>query len=166
MTTARPWYRHVWPWLLMLPPAASVAFWAIILATMASPPSLVVDDYAKIGLTYTEDRSRAAAAREQGVTARLQADRAGGHISLALTHGGNAPERLSLTLAHALDAARDRSVVLERNAAGVYHGELGGPFSGERRVALEPEDGRWRLTGRLAPDAESLALAPEDDGPR
>ena len=22
--TARPWYRHVWPWLLIVPPAAAV----------------------------------------------------------------------------------------------------------------------------------------------
>lgn len=155
---SRPWYRHVWPWLLMLPPAAAIAFWAVILATMAGPPSLVVDDYAKIGLTYTEDRSRDAAAARLDASARLRVDRAGGHVSLLLERPAQAPDTLQLTLAHPLEASRDRVLVLTRNSAGVYHGEAGGLIEGRYDVRLTPPDGAWRLTGRLPADAESLHL--------
>lgn len=157
----RPWYRHVWPWLLMLPPLSAMIFWGVILSTMAGPPALVVDDYAKIGLSYAEDRSRDAAAVERGVSARLHAERAGGRFSLHLQGIDAPPESLHLRLSHPLDAARDRNLRLTRNAAGIYQGDIGEPLSGRHRVQLEPADRTWRLSGELAAGAEELRLEPK-----
>jgi hypothetical protein len=45
--TLRPWYRQLWPWLLMVPPAAAVigGFLTLYLA-LATPDPLVRDDCA------------------------------------------------------------------------------------------------------------------------
>lgn len=161
-TLNRPWYRHVWPWLLMVPPLSAILFWGFIISTMAGPPSLVVDDYAKIGLAYTEDRSRDTAAARLGVTARMQTDRASGHVSLSLKHLDDPPGRLRLTLVHPLDAERDMRAVLERNAAGIYHGTVGGPVDGRREVRLEPEDQTWRLRGQLPAASDAMRLRPAE----
>ncbi len=103
---ARPWYRYGWVWLLMVPPAATVVFWAIVLGTAARPPSLVVDDYARIGTTYQQQRDRDLAAAGLGLTARFHAVRDTGALSLVLIGLQAPPERLELLLAHPAEAAR------------------------------------------------------------
>ena len=83
---------------------------------------------------------------------------AGGHVSLLLERPAQAPETLQLTLAHPLEASRDRVLTLTRNSAGIYHGQAGGPIDGRYDVRLTPPDSTWRLTGRLPAGAESLQL--------
>ena len=51
-TTARPWYRHVWPWLLIVPPAAAVIGGSITLyLAVTRPDALVRKDCVKDGVT-------------------------------------------------------------------------------------------------------------------
>jgi hypothetical protein len=50
--TARPWYRHVWPWLLIVPPAAAVGGGGITLyLAVARPDTLIQKDCFKDGVT-------------------------------------------------------------------------------------------------------------------
>lgn len=158
----RPWYRHFWVWFLIAPPAATVIFWAVILTTMASPPSLVVDDYGKIGLAYEDEQARDAAARELGVTGRLDVRREGGRVTVALVGLDDPPQRLRVTLAHPTEAARDRTATLERNGGGLYRGELGGAAPGRRYVTLLPDDGGWRLAGELSASRTDMSLEPPE----
>jgi hypothetical protein len=49
---ARPWYRHVWPWLLIVPPAAAVIGGSITLyLAVTRPDTLVRKDCFKDGVT-------------------------------------------------------------------------------------------------------------------
>lgn len=162
---ARPWYRQVWPWLLMLPPASTVIFWAVIVFTMAGPPSLVSDDVSRAGLTYAADRSDDPAATGPRMNARLHANRDSGHISLVVKPDSPAEGPLEVTLIHPLEASSDRIVELKRDAAGVYHGDLGAPLRGRRDIRLVPAAGDWRLTGRLAADSDLLELEATDTAP-
>jgi hypothetical protein len=50
--TARPWYRHVWPWLLILPPAAAVIGGALTLyLAISRPDALIREDCHRDGAT-------------------------------------------------------------------------------------------------------------------
>jgi uncharacterized protein len=52
--SARPWYRQLWPWLVMLPPAAAVVggFTTLYLA-ISRPDREVCGDYVRDGFgTY------------------------------------------------------------------------------------------------------------------
>jgi len=50
--TARPWYRHVWPWLLIVPPAAAVIGGFVVLyLAITRPDALVSKDCFKDGVT-------------------------------------------------------------------------------------------------------------------
>ncbi len=162
-TTDRPWYRHFWVWFLMVPPAATVIFWAVILATTAGPPALVVDDYAKVGLIYEQQQARDAAAARLGLSGRIHVAREAGTATVVLTGLADAPDRLRLTLAHPTDASRDRRALLRREGTGVYRGELGSPASSRRYVEIRPVDGAWRLGGELAAGATELGLRPPGD---
>lgn len=155
----RPWYRHIWVWLLMVPPAATVVFWIVVIWTTAASPSLVVDDYSKIGLTYEQQRERDLTAARLGVSARLHALRETGGLTLVLRGLERPPARLELLLAHPAEAARDIRVTLERDGAGVYRSDLGRQLLAGRRVEVTPPGGAWRLTGRLTPGQSEVALA-------
>jgi hypothetical protein len=49
---ARPWYRHVWPWLLMVPPAAAVIGGSVTLyLAVTRPDTLIRKDCIKDGVT-------------------------------------------------------------------------------------------------------------------
>lgn len=49
---ARPWYRHVWPWLLIVPPAAAVIGGCFVLyLAITRPDALVRKDCFKDGVT-------------------------------------------------------------------------------------------------------------------
>ena len=51
-TTPRPWYRQLWPWLLMLPPALSVVGGAVTYyLAVTRPESLVSQDCVQDGVT-------------------------------------------------------------------------------------------------------------------
>jgi hypothetical protein len=158
--TVRPWYRHVWPWALMAPPAASVVFWAVIITTMAGPPDLVVEDYAKVGLTYTEDQSARHAAERLGISANAHVDRDTGAVSVRVDGFDSAPETLRLALVHATQATADHVIELKRNSAGIYRGSTPTRIVGARELRLSPADGSWTITGRLIGPQASVALAP------
>jgi hypothetical protein len=158
--TDRPWYRHFWVWFLIVPPASTVIFWGVILTTMASPPSLVVDDYGKIGIAYEDEQARDDMARELGVTGRLNVQRERGRVTVALAGLDDPPQKVRLRLTHPTDAARDRSATLERTGGGLYRGELGQAAPGRRYVTLLPDDRRWRLAGELLSSESDLSLQP------
>jgi len=68
---ARPWYRHLWPWLLIIPPAAAVIGGSVTLyLAITRPDALVSKDCFKDGVTMVcgEDARRLleAAGRDEG----------------------------------------------------------------------------------------------------
>ena len=69
-TTTRPWYRHVWPWLLIVPPAAAVIGGSITLyLAVTRPDTLIRKDCVKDGVTMVcgeeAQRLRDAAGRDE-----------------------------------------------------------------------------------------------------
>ena len=55
----KPWYRHIWPWLIMLPPGVSVVGGVVVLClALASPEPLVAEDYYRQGITINERLAR------------------------------------------------------------------------------------------------------------
>jgi len=70
--TVRPWHRHLWPWLLIVPPAAAVigGFTTLYLA-VTRPDTLVRKDCFKDGVTMVcgeEARERLEAAGKDPAT--------------------------------------------------------------------------------------------------
>lgn len=61
--TSKPWYKHLWPWLVMLPPLAAVIGGVVTLILAGGPPDLVVDDLDKRAELVPLEADRAGAAR-------------------------------------------------------------------------------------------------------
>lgn len=158
----KPWYRHLWPWLAMLPPAAAVVGGLTTAWLAGGPPALVVDDYADIARVTVERAERDRRALELGLSADLSlqpvaAGRAAVSLVLAATKPAYAPPAvLQLELIHPTREERDQRVELRRSGS-VFVGELDAP-DGKTYLQLSDPSGGWRLIGELPANAASQSL--------
>ncbi len=165
-TDPKPWYQHLWPWILIsLPLAAVVAGVATLFIAMDEPDSLVVGDYYKQGLAINRTLAREEAARAQGLQGSLRIHVATGRVSLEMTMESG-PETLELKLFHATRDRHDGEITLRALGGNRYGGQLQASLSpGGWILHLEPPDAAWRISGRTRitsePTAEiDIALTP------
>jgi hypothetical protein len=138
----RPWYREVWPWLLMAGPAAVLAAGAFTTwIAFASADGLVAEDYYKQGLGINRRLAREDAAQRLGVDASLRLQ--GSEIEVVLK--GATPEALFVHLVHPTRAGHDVRLRLGRAEGGVYRAELPPLPPGRWRAAIEDARGTWRI---------------------
>jgi len=139
----RPWYRQLWPWLLLCGPAAViVAGAATIWIAFASADGLVAEDYYKQGLAINKRLAREDEARRLGITAEVAFD--GQRLRVRLQ--GQQPEALFVHLAHATRAGYDVRLRLAPVAPGAYEAELAALPRGRWRVVIEDPRGTWRVS--------------------
>jgi uncharacterized protein len=142
---ARPWYRHLWPWLLIAGPAIVVVA-ALITAWLAvwSDDGVIADDYYKRGLLINKEleRSGRGEAMKLGAVLRVTPE---GAVRLEVSGFADAvaPAAVRLKLAHPTRAGRDRQLTLARDAGGAYSGMLDAPPQGRWLVSVETDV--WRL---------------------
>jgi uncharacterized protein len=158
----RPWYRQRWPWLVMLPPFASVvAGFTLLFHALNSPNPLVVDDYASI-VRHTEKRfERDREAARLGLAGRVSitAEAAGTEIVLGLEPVPGDPGPLRLRFVHPTLESLDRETALLPEGAGRWSGQLPEQLQGRYYLQLEPAARSWRLACEWRGEA-TLALAP------
>ena len=165
----RPWYRHGWFWLVMIPPAWGVcAGLTLLYLAVSTPNPMVVDDYSRIG-RHTEarmERDREAArlglSGEVVIDApRTEADRRQVRVMLD-TGQGAVPPTLLLSLLHPTRDALDRTLTLHYDGDG--WATLVEDFAPSRYyVQIEPPGREWRLKGELGTRGASVRLAPPTD---
>lgn len=158
----RPWYRQVWPWLLMLPPAVSVVggVTMVWLATQ-TPSALVVDDYARIeeltAARFAKDEF--AAVNGISATARLERNHPQATsvaIDLVPAAASVPPDFLVLHFRHAIAEGLDRTINAWRD--GDAYRCLVDLGDGFYVLEIEPPDARWRLAARLRSSDELIEL--------
>ena len=140
MTT--PWYRQLWPWLIISGPAAVLVAGAITMwLAFSTADGLVAEDYYKQGLAINKRLAREDAAEALGISASvaLKPDRI--HVDLK----GATPEALFVHLAHATRAGHDVRLRLTPVGQGAYEAELADLPRGHWRVVIEDPRGAWRI---------------------
>lgn len=166
--TIVPWYRHRWPWLLMLGPAVVVcAGTATAYLAFRSNDGLVDDDYYKQGLTVNQVTTRERRARELDLSAELSIDKERGLIRVAMRSGKLAvfPETLKMTITHPTRSGHDQSLMLQRTdgpvaGAQTYAAGLPNGLSGRWRIGLEDDKRQWRLADDWSVDAQPIFTLP------
>ena len=138
----KPWYKQLWPWLIISGPATVLVAGAITMwIAFASADGLVAEDYYRQGLAINKRLAREDAARALGISATvaLRTDRI--HVELR----GATPEALFVHLAHATRAGHDVRLRLSPVAPGAYEAELAGLPRGHWRVVFDDPRGAWRI---------------------
>ncbi|MBP7624766.1 MAG: FixH family protein [Xanthomonadales bacterium] len=145
-----PWYRQLWPWLLIsLPASAVVAGFITLWLAATTNNSLVVDDYYKEGKAINLQLARDRVASQMGLSGTLRRAPDGSPLlELAATGGSPLPDTIVLRLVHATRAEQDVKLSLQAVRAGVYTAANAPlPQAGRWNVHVEDPGTSWRLVG-------------------
>lgn len=144
----QPWYRHRWPWLLMLPPAVAIVAGAVtIWIAVVTSDGLVEDDYYKQGLGVNQRLARDEAAQRLGIGADLMLSADGRSLRALIRADAPLQAEIGLKLTHPTRKGYDQETRLQRQDDGFYLAGFAQPVNGRRIVTLESLTGDWRLVG-------------------
>ena len=148
-TAASPWYKHLWPWIIIAILACSVTL-TLSMVTIAvnNPDNLVNDNYYEAGKGINRSLDRELLAQTLQLRARLHLDELTGEVELQLT-GNSGPTTLELNLISPTQPEKDRKIVLARSDTGQgrYIGQVADKVEGRRFVELLGVEGdqTWRM---------------------
>lgn len=146
-TADSPWYKHLWPWIIIGILATSVCL-SLTMFSIAvhNPDNLVNDNYYEAGKGINRSLDRELLAQTLNLKASVHLDELTGEVDVRLT-GNSAPQTLELNLISPTQPDKDRKVQLARSEPGRYLGQLDDRVEGRRFVELlGSEDGHvWRL---------------------
>lgn len=156
--TQTHWYRHRWPWVLMLVPFAAVLFGVFMFVTaLYYPDDVVVDTYYRDGQAINQLRALDDAARALGISASLELDAQGARLTLA----GTQEPLLQLFLFQVTDSQADRVFLFQSEGGAVFQNPdatlarlLGA--EGVWYLELRGADNDWRLRQRVVTPAEMV----------
>lgn len=149
LSVVKPWYRQMWPWILIaLPMSAVIASFITMYLAIVTKDSMVVDDYYKEGKAINQRIQRDVQAAHAGVTATLStAGSSAVELNLQAVDASDfsMPATLTVRWVHVTDSSRDETVRFDRVRDGVYRGLAAWPTEGRWRVHVEDPAGAWRL---------------------
>ncbi|PRC93476.1 FixH family protein [Solimicrobium silvestre] len=149
VNSLKPWYKHLWPWLLMAGPflvviAASYTGWI----AFTRQDAMVVDDYYKQGNAINKDLRRDAAATNLGLTLNASYDAAQGKLhGRLLSFGQPIAGKVIIQLSHATQPEKDRQLEAQADQRGEFEAELPALDLGRWEMSVGDEKHTWRLTG-------------------
>ncbi len=157
----QPWYRHRWPWFLMIGPVAVlIAGFITTWISFAGADALVVDDYYKKGKAINQDLRRDRAAATLGLAASMRYDAAGGALA-GRVQGVSPAATIVVLLIHPTVPAKDVSLSVVPDAAGNFSVSLPLLDRARWQVQLEDVAGQWRLHGDWHwPEQKNIDIRP------
>ena len=164
LAKSSPW-REPMVWLLVAIPALAV-FASVVLLVAADRTSgnndLVPDKVLRTGQAQVADLGPSERAHSLGLGAVVRLSANG--IDVLPTGGSFDRTRpLQLSLAHPLEAAKDRSVELRPSALG-WHADGAIDLGHDWNVRLQPKDGAWRIDGRWLRGQQAVFVHPAVPG--
>lgn len=144
MTDIKPWYKQIWPWvLIILPLCAVVASVTTLFIAINNKPDMVVEDYYKKGKAINVDLSRLDNAYRLALKFKLNVEN--DKITLVQTFGEPQTAALRLKFIHRTQKIKDFEQLLTANANGEYVLNLTQPILGKWTIQLESFDAKWRI---------------------
>ena len=157
----QPWYKQFWPWFLIAVPVITMVMGGVLLKlAISTQDSLVVDDYYKEGKAINASLAREHEAKRRNITADVSITE--GSVVLEFHSGipqdGNA---VRLSFYHTTQQTKDFSILLSRDANGLYRGYSEAMVPGKWRMTLEPVDESWKIQQQIwLPAEQTISLKP------
>lgn len=158
--SAQPWYRHRWPWFIMLGPVAVMVATAVtVWLAVQQPDAMVVDDYYRQGKAINQDlrRDRAATALQLALDARFDA-RSGVLSGRLLSFGRPMLAPFRIRLAHPTQPHKDLTLDVLPDDYGNFKVGMEALELTHWQVVVEGEGRGWRLARSWSP-AKQPALS-------
>jgi hypothetical protein len=154
----KPWYKQVWPWVLIAIPAATMlkAVHSVYLMNQQSP-DLVIDDYYAEGKAINMNlaKYREAASRNLQGNILIAANKA----IVKFESNAVLDAKLTLRFVHNTVAAQDFEVPAERSGENLYVAELPSTLTGKWNLVVLDASEQWKLRATfILPQAETIKL--------
>lgn len=161
---SKPWYRHRWPWFLMIGPVA-VMIGTGVSAYLGSqtPVAMVVDDYYKQGKAINQDLRRDRVATDLDLRFEVSHDAAAGRLNGRLESGGKPVVMpFHIQLAHPTQPHKDLVLEAVPNGEGRFSTELPRLEATHWQVVVEGAARDWRLARSWSPGKEAVLVIDAD----
>jgi len=147
LAAGAPWYRHRWPWFLMIGPVlVLVGGFVMIWLAMSRPDAMVVGDYYKQGKAINQELGRDRVASRLGLRFEAGYDAAAGRITGTLhSHGKPVRAPFHIRLAHPTQPERDRVLEAVPDVRGRFVAQAPGLEATHWQVVVEGGARNWRL---------------------
>lgn len=148
-TAASPWYKHLWPWIIIAILGCSVTL-TLSMVTIAvnNPDNLVNDNYYEAGKGINRSLDRELLAQTLLLRASVHLDGVTGEVDVRL-RGNSQPANLELNLISPTQPEKDRKITLVQSESeqGRYIGQVSDTVEGRRFVELlgVQEGKTWRM---------------------
>ncbi|GAB5380673.1 MAG: FixH family protein [Aliiglaciecola sp.] len=144
-----PWYKQFWPWFLITIPLISIILSVTMLnLALNTEDSLVIDDYYKEGKAINMELSKVQEARVRNIKTELFV--IDDKISLTfLTGAPESGEALELHFYHATLEKNDFTILLTRDAKGIYRATAPNVIAGKWNITLSPVDESWKIINEI-----------------
>lgn len=157
-TDTQPWYKQLWPWILILLPLIAFARggWAFYIM-MQNQPEMVVDDYYREGRTINNrlEKYREAALRNMNAHVLIAGNRAIVRFDENTVLG----ESIHLDFYHPTLGAHDFDVNAYRSGELLYVATLPHTPTGRFRLVVSDNSEEWRLRANIElPSAQEIKL--------
>ncbi|MBV2129727.1 FixH family protein [Arsukibacterium indicum] len=140
----KPWYKQVWPWILIAIPVVTAlrAIYAVVLMNQQQP-DLVIDDYYKAGKSINLQlaKYREAALRNLNATVLI----AGNRAVVRFTENAVLDSSIHLDFYHPTLAAQDFAVDAQRSGELLYVATLPLTPTGKWRLNVTDNSNEWKL---------------------
>ncbi|MEW6763281.1 MAG: FixH family protein [Pseudomonadota bacterium] len=144
-----PWYRHRWPWFLMIGPALVLVGGVVMIwLALARPDAMVVGDYYKQGKAINQELRRDREATRLGLAFETRYDPEQGKLrGRLLSHGKPVVAPFHIRLAHPTQPERDRVLEALPDAGGRFTAAAPHLAATHWQVVVEGGARDWRLAG-------------------
>ena len=144
-----PWYRHRWPWFLMIGPVLVLVGGAVMMwLAMSRPDAMVVGDYYKQGKAINQELRRDRVASSLGLRFEAAYDAATGRVTGSLrSHGEPVRAPFHIRLAHPTQPERDRVLEALPDGQGRFVAAAPALEQTHWQVVVEGGTRDWRLAG-------------------
>lgn len=140
VTDSKPWYKQLWPWLIIsLPASAVIAGLTTLYIAIENQDPLVKDDWYKEGKAINRRVELDRVAFQLGVKANLTVDDITGDVLLTLSSKNqsfNYPQKLYVEFIHPTIPERDQRIPLLNTQSHRYHGNLQKALKGKHHINL------------------------------
>jgi hypothetical protein len=155
------WYKQFWPWFLIIVPITSMVLsFSMMGLAFNGEDSMVIDDYYKEGRAINLKIKKFEKAKLLNISTRTQIF--SDYVEVIFMSGS--PESdgaLTLDFFHSTQKFKDFSVVLLRDANGIYRAPLAADVSGKWQLSLHPFDENWKIQKVVTlPQTKSFVLKP------
>ena len=155
---ASPWYKHLWPWIIIGILACSVTLTlSMVTIAVKNPDNLVNDNYYEAGKGINRSLDRELLAQTLLMRASIHLDDVTGEVDLRLS-GDSQPTTLELNLISPTQPEKDRKIVLTRSETetGRYLGQVNDKVPSSSASSFSV--GNNFLANAVVPSRSSLGL--------